>query len=848
MTVKSASGAVARGIRIRAGNQFIHSEVDLVRTLASVFLPLVALSAFAPAAHAAWPNNAFTNAPVCTAANDQFSLSGAADGAGGAIVTWADDRGGGTTSHLYCQHLLPSQGADPAWPLNGVPVCTATALQAMAATISDGAGGALIVWSDGRPGSTSDLYAQHVLASGVVDPAWPADGSPVCLAPNPQMYPVMVSDGAGGAIVAWEDYRSSFGISHTIYAQHLLATGTPDPAWPANGAALCTESAARNSHPAIATDGAGGAIVAWSDSRPIAYNTLYAGHVLASGTPDPAWPANGAALCTSTGDEMTPTIVADGSGGALVAWNDNRSGTNYDIYAQHVLASGLLDPSWLTTGTAICNAVGNQQVPKMIGDGFGGAIVTWQDGRTGVFGVYAQRLFAAGSVDPAWPANGRALYTSEVLKYAPVLTPDGAGGALVAWHQLAGSNYNTYAQHVLVTGVVDPAWPADGRALCLATGNQQYPVVVGDGAGAAIVAWEDSRSGTYDIYAQRVARFGYLGNPEAGITGVKDVLGDQGGWVKLSWDASDLDLAADPGLAAYDVYRSVPAAVAASRGAVRSLRAGDVLPFDRGGLVAFPQVATGYAWEYVMSANASHFTSQYSAVVSTTCDSVAGSNPPTAFLVLARNASGSMFWPSQPALGYSVDNIAPAAPAPFAGQFALGTMHLHWNRNSESDLAGYRLYRAASPSFTPGPANLVASLADTGYADAAGAVFYYRLTAVDIHGNESPAALLSPAATTGVTGGAVPAALVFAAPSPNPASRATTLAFALPRAGRVRLDVLDAAGRRVRSLADGERAAGTHAIAWDLRDAEDHPVAAGLYFLRLTYDGIASTRKLLVTP
>jgi hypothetical protein len=54
------------------------------------------------------------------------------------------------------------------------------------------------------------------------------------------------------------------------------------------------------------------------------------------------------AVCTATGtptgQQFCPTVVSDGAGGAIVAWDDWRDGANYncDIYAQRVLANGEL--------------------------------------------------------------------------------------------------------------------------------------------------------------------------------------------------------------------------------------------------------------------------------------------------------------------------------------------------------------------------------------------------------------------------------------------------------------------------------------------------------------------------
>ncbi len=80
---------------------------------------------------------------------------------------------------------------------------------------------------------------------------------------------------------------------------------------------------------------------------------------------------------------------------------------------------------------------------------------------------------------------------------------------------------------------------------------------------------------------------------------------------------------------------------------------------------------------------------------------------------------------------------------------------------------------------------------------------------------------------------------------PNPFNPRTTLAFTLPRDGRVRLTIHDLAGRRVRVLANGPLTAGRHEIVWDGTDDTGRAVPSGTYLARLEGEGIASaTRKL----
>ena len=88
-----------------------------------------------------------------------------------------------------------------------------------------------------------------------------------------------------------------------------------------------------------------------------------------------------------------------------------------------------------------------------------------------------------------------------------------------------------------------------------------------------------------------------------------------------------------------------------------------------------------------------------------------------------------------------MDNLGPATPTFLAARREGDATFLRWLPNTEADLAGYRLYRGSDGGFTPAPANLVAAPADTGYLDAGARLFaWYKLMAVDVHGNESPVA------------------------------------------------------------------------------------------------------------
>jgi len=106
-----------------------------------------------------------------------------------------------------------------------------------------------------------------------------------------------------------------------------------------------------------------------------------------------------------------------------------------------------------------------------------------------------------------------------------------------------------------------------------------------------------------------------------------------------------------------------------------------------------------------------------------------------------------------------------------------------------------------------------------------------------------PAAQPAPAAVGAVAPGAK---LELSAPEPNPARGPLRMSFTLPRAGDARLEVLDVAGRRVRTLAAGARPAGRWAAGWDLGDEAGRPAAAGMYFIRLAAAASHLTRRIVV--
>ena len=200
---------------------------------------------------------------------------------------------------------------------------------------------------------------------------WPPLGRAISTADQDQERPMVAPDGAGGSIVVWLDFRNK---RVNIFARRVLASGNLDPAWPVDGQALLTDAAALDS--AFEVSGSPSSFPMARAGRSSRGRTGAARRMGSTSTPNtsrlraswtPRGPRMGERSARSAVNGEDLTIVSDGAGGAIVTWMDGRSGiTDFDIFAQHVLASGVVDPAWLADGIALCTAPGPQMVARCV--------------------------------------------------------------------------------------------------------------------------------------------------------------------------------------------------------------------------------------------------------------------------------------------------------------------------------------------------------------------------------------------------------------------------------------------------------------------------------------------------
>ena len=429
-------------------------------------------------------------------------------------------------------------GGRTLWQDGGVQLCGPSASTPMTA-VSDSAGGAIVVWEDVRQWPDG-IYAQRVNGSGV--PLWTDCGIAIDDSSIAGRICV-VADGENGVIVVWG--YSSTGAS--IAVQRLDAEGTP--LWGANGLEIrpLVGNPPLDNHPAVVSDGHGGAIVAWTANVVVSgpLDTLIACRVDSSGTK--RWET---VIYADTLDVAAPCLCEDGLGGVIVAWQEYEAGVRH-VRVQRIDSAGAI--RWGATGVRACTLSTTQGARACVVVGqsrfvvgwFGGAgtwqhraqmfdlagtrlwglagmpvsggfsyssssvglpagsagqsVWAWSENRTVPDEFYAQKLDSAGT--RCWDSAGvwfGGTDTSWIRGFSA--TTDGRGGAIAAWALYRSRlNWDVHAQHVDSAGNL--CWTDTGLAVCAGDDNVRYPVAVTDGEGGAIIAWLDDRG----LYAQRVA-------------------------------------------------------------------------------------------------------------------------------------------------------------------------------------------------------------------------------------------------------------------------------------------------------------------------------------------------------
>jgi hypothetical protein len=285
---------------------------------------------------------------------------------------------------------------------------------------------------------------------------------------------------------------------------------------------------------------------------------------------------------------------------------------------------------------------------------------------------------------------------------------------------------------------------------------------------------------------------------------VRDVPGDQGGYVRVRWVRSGYDTRDQNRIQNYVVERSLPPGL------------------------------SGFAWEAIATVPPNN-NPQYLLTAGTWCDASEGENAIAYFRVTAHSITPSEQWKSNIVAGVSIDNLAPHSPEGASlTPLPSGSMRLTWQKNrTDRDISHFAVYRSIYDGFSLADSAFLLAELDTVAIDSSarhGTTYYYRITCVDIHANESvPTAQLGGAVMSADRDGRLtPKQFALLQNYPNPCNPTSAIQYALPMRSHVTLTVFNTLGQQVVTLVQAEQEAGYHEVMLDASG-----LSSGVYLYRL---------------
>lgn len=373
--------------------------------------------------------------PLITAVNSQESPAMTESENGDIFVAWQDNRLSSSFKEIFVQRF--NIDGEPIW------------LQEARAHTGNNGPPRIILENLGNlitASFTTGFFNQAALSGQILD----AGTGNTQFKPDPRIFdiqsqalnadqaPAVAAGLSGGILAAWADSRGDT----TLQAIGMLNNGD---LWNA-GQLTISNDIKPETFPVIVSDGSEGAIIVWIESVVGSDDDLIRATRLNSDGGN-LWSPGIQEISTSNGEKRNLRIASDGADGAFIIWENLVQG-NWQIYSQRIFTDG---QNW-NSDTPVSIVSSNQSNARLINNRKNDAVLVWEDDRNLGSGIdlFAQRISSTGA--RLWEEIAVSMALGAQQK--PVLTDDGFGGAIIAWEDLRNGNPDIFAQRVSPTGVL----------------------------------------------------------------------------------------------------------------------------------------------------------------------------------------------------------------------------------------------------------------------------------------------------------------------------------------------------------------------------------------------------------
>jgi hypothetical protein len=314
-------------------------------------------------------------------------------------------------------------------------------------------GNPLLTWSDDTPGN-EEIYVVRWDGAEWEELGDSASAGGISSNKGESSNPSMVIDNLGNPVVAWQDDEESDGAYAEIYLSRWNGASWEELSGSASNMGITGGPIDKylSEHPSLALDGNGNPAVAWHESpwsgdREICF--LFWNGTDWDRLGDSTYAPEG---CVSSDDNNSehPSLAFDGNGHPVVAWQNMKPNSGYEIFLKRWNGSEWVELSGSASSGGISDNTGSSEHPSLVLDGDGNPVVAWQDDTSSDFMTYEIYLLK-------W--NG------------------------TAWEELSGS--------------------ASAGGVSANEGSSEHPSLALDDKGNPVVAWQDATSGQYEIYLRR---------------------------------------------------------------------------------------------------------------------------------------------------------------------------------------------------------------------------------------------------------------------------------------------------------------------------------------------------------
>ena len=360
--------------------------------------------------------------------------------------------------------------------------------------VIDSSGKPVVAWQQAS-GGRWEIYLKRWDGSAWVEIGGSATAGGISNNAGGSVFPSLVLDANDNPVVAWAQDLNGSWDPDQIYLRRWDGSAWVEVGGSASGRGI-SNSDGRSLCPSLVLDASGNPVVAWHDDTSEEDWEIYLKRWNGTDWVELGGSATDGGVSDSAGDAAWPSLGLDANGNPIVAWYDD---SNEEIYLKWWDGAIWNELGGSGAGGGISNNFSNSILPQLALDASGNPTVAWEDYYGTRRSIYLKHWNGA-----AWVAIGGSATDGGISGKAessyPSLVLDVYGNPVVAWRDYSQTDTEIYLKRWDGSAWVELGGSATGGGISDNRGSSHYPRLALRGNGNPVVAWEDESSGQREIY------------------------------------------------------------------------------------------------------------------------------------------------------------------------------------------------------------------------------------------------------------------------------------------------------------------------------------------------------------